>query len=73
MWVSSSQVQTLKNRIEELLTTIREIEDRPYLIGVERQGKKNKFIFVRKNKVIEVETVGLMSDNIKGWKDDLLR
>lgn len=73
MWVSKETVNKLKTRIDELVSNLKKLEDQSYLIGIERVGKKNKFIFVRNNEVIEVETMGLISDDIPEWKRKLLR
>lgn len=73
MWVKREQLETMKQHVEDLMRQLRLVEDRPYLIDIQRDGRKTKFIFTRRGKVFEIETMSLMSDNMKAWKDDLLR
>jgi len=73
MWVSKETVQAMREQIEKLNRALKEAENRTVLIDIERTGKKNKFIFVRNRKVHTIRTVGLLSDDVKGWKDQLLK
>lgn len=49
------------------------IKDHSYLVSIERDGRVNKFIFMRGEKMYVIETMGLISDNIPEWKEELLR
>lgn len=55
-----------------LLATVETINKRSILIGIERAGKLNKFTFVRNGSPFVIETYGTLSDDVKGWKKDLL-
>lgn len=72
-WVPKKQLDALKTRIEELVRTLREVEDRAFLIDIQRTGRKTRFIFAKNNKVVEIETMSLISDDLKDWKDKLLK
>ena len=66
-----------KKRIEEQLkrcvAAIEQAEKRAYLVDVNRSGRVNKFLFARNGELIEIETMGLISDDLPGWKERLLR
>ena len=44
-----------------------------FIVGIEREGRVNKFTFIRDDKLIQIETMGLLSDNLPEWKEQLLR
>ena len=73
MWIKRKQFDQLKEHVEELNKALREAQNRAVLLDITTEGKKLKLIFVRKGGVYEIETMRLMSDNLKKWKDDLLR
>lgn len=73
MWVKKEKLDQLKEHVEELVLSLKSLRDRSYLLDITTDGRKLKFTFVRGDKVVEIETMRLMSDNIKDWKDDLLR
>lgn len=73
MWVKREKFEQLKEHVEELVRSLKAAEQRTVLIDITTEGRKLKFIFVRNNEVFEIETMRLMSDNIKQWKDDLLK
>lgn len=63
---------TLEIKYNDLLDTIARMEQRPFLIGIERTGKMNKFTFVRNGSVFVIETYGTLSDDVSAWKKELL-
>ena len=73
MWISRARFDELKQHVNELLTQLKKLENRPYLIDIERQGRTTRFLFARGKQVHEIKTMSLMSDDLKKWKDDLLR
>lgn len=46
--------------------------DRAYLVSMERAGRVNKFTFVRNGQQYTIETMGLLSDDIREWQAALL-
>lgn len=48
------------------------LKRRPYLIGIERTGKLNKFTFSRNGQIHVIETYGTLADDVHGWQRDLL-
>lgn len=73
MWVKREQLDRLKEHVEQLNRVLKSMADRTTLVDITTEGKKIKFTFVRNDKVFEIETMRLMSDNIKKWKEDLLK
>lgn len=73
MWVKREQLDRLKEHVEQLNRVLKSMADRTTLVDITTEGKKIKFVFVRNDKVFEIETMRLMSDNIKKWKEDLLK
>lgn len=73
MWIRRETVEELKQQVEELNRTLKELEKRSVLLDIQRTGRKIEFMFVRGTKVHTIETMSLISDDIKRWKDVLLR
>ena len=44
-----------------------------YLTDIQRVGRKNLFLFKRGEEIYQIETMGLISDNLLEWKNNLLR
>lgn len=59
-------------RLLEAEKTVEIAKNRTMLIDIERKGRMNVFVFMRGRERIEIETVGLLSDNIQEWRDKLL-
>lgn len=72
MWINRKKFDLLKQETEKLLDSIEKLKNRPILIGIERVGRTNKFTFMRGKEIIQIETMGLISDNIPAWKEQLL-
>lgn len=73
MFVKKTDMDKLKEHVEELNRLLKEAEKRAVLVDIVTEDKKLKFIFVRNNTLTKVETMRLMTDNIKEWKDTLIR
>lgn len=56
-----------------MMTALEKAKQHAHLIDIRRGGRKNIFIFQRGEKIIKIETMGLLSDDIKTWKDELIR
>lgn len=72
-FVSSKKLNEMKESADALLKSLEELKQRSYLIGIERNGRVNKFTFVRGTEMHQIETMGLISDDLPGWKKKLLR
>lgn len=73
MWISRKKYNELLTAANAALDSIQNMEKYPVLIGIERTGRVNKFTFVRNKTVHQIETMGLISDDLPGWKEKLLR
>lgn len=73
MWVKKEELDKLKDHIDALNVALEAASDKSILMDITTEGKKLKFLFLRGEKIFEIETMRLMSDNVKQWKDDLLR
>lgn len=73
MWVRRKDFERLKHECEKLVSLIDQAKDKPYLIDIQRASRMNKFTFVRNGKVHQIETMGLMSDDLDAWREMLLR
>ncbi len=49
------------------------IADRPVLVKITRDGRLNRFAFMRNNQRYQIETMGTWSDDIAQWEKDLLQ
>jgi len=63
----------LMKLLKERMTAMQELQDRSYIVSIERDGRWNKFLFSRKKEIITIETMGLIGDDLPGWKEKLLR
>lgn len=66
-------IKELKEQVESLIRSNEELQKFAYITGIERSGRLNKFIFKRNGETVEIETVNLISDDLPGWKNKLLR
>jgi hypothetical protein len=73
MWISKEAYEKLKAETDALLESLKTLEKRSYLIGIERSGRNLYFTFARGDKVHQVQVMSMMSDNLPKWKEDLLR
>jgi hypothetical protein len=58
---------------EELQGVLAKLHDRPVLINIDREGRRNRFTFIRNNQAYVIETVGTWDDDLATWKKDLLQ
>ncbi|RUW55644.1 hypothetical protein EOA32_01085 [Mesorhizobium sp. M1A.F.Ca.ET.072.01.1.1] len=57
---------------KELTARAEAMNKHAYLIGIDRDGKLNKFTFVRDGKFTVIETYGTLEDDPAAWKRELL-
>lgn len=72
-FISRQQLEAFKATAESLQRELEKAKDHAYLVGVERVGRENVFTFARGTEMIEVRTMGLLSDDLPSWKAKLLR
>lgn len=68
----NAQLAEVQERLERAEAAAQEMAKHAYLIGINRDGRTNKFVFVRAGQMHEIETMGLLSDNPAQWRKDLL-
>ena len=73
MWISRKQFDAMRAAADALNAAQEELRKRAYLIGIERNGRENTFTFMRGEEVHQIATMGLISDDLPGWKEKLLR
>lgn len=73
MFISKKKYEEMIAATNLLLESLEEMKKKSFLIGIEREGRENIFTFVRGDKVHQVRTMGLLSDDLPQWKKDLLR
>ena len=66
------QLAEVQERLERAEAAAQEMAKHAHLIGITRDGRTNKFVFVRAGQMFEIETMGLLSDNPAQWRKDLL-
>lgn len=72
MFVRKAKVQELESSIKELTKSLSDLQNRAFLISIERKGRYNIFTFVRGVKITQIKTMSLMSDDFEGWIKDLI-
>ena len=72
MWISRADFNKLKELAESNLRALEKAAQSATLVQIERSGRVNKFTFVRGDKVIQIETMGMISDDFGKWREELL-
>lgn len=73
MFKQRKKIRELEKQLETLIQANEAMQSYSHLVGIEREGRFNKFIFRRNGELIEIETMSLMVDNLPEWKNKLLR
>lgn len=66
-----NQVATLRGALISAVEANEKLSQRPFLISIRRAGRSNTFVFARNGELIQIETMGLISDDVEQWKKDL--
>ena len=53
---------------QELKIVQMHFENACKLVSVERDGRINRFVFARNGEHFIIETMGMLSDDVEGWK-----
>ena len=73
MWVSKEKIESLQQKVNDLNSTIKDLQSRSILLDITTKDRKLVFTFVRGDQVHQIETMRLMTDNLRKWREDLLR
>ena len=68
----SVRIANLERALNNAIEANERLQSRAFLFGIERQGRINKFLFMRNGKLIVIETMGLISDPIAEWERMLI-
>lgn len=68
----SARIAEAEERLARAEAAAQEMAKHAYLLGITREGRSNKFVFVRNGEMFEIETMGLLSDDVQQWRKDLL-
>lgn len=69
---AKAQIEQLEAALERAIAANEALSKRAFIIGIDRQQRMNKFTFMRNGEVYQIETMGLISDDLPGWKKALL-
>ncbi|QWY83200.1 hypothetical protein [Rhizobium phage RHph_X2_24] len=75
MFTSRKAQELARSNLElrgKLLAAEKLLDDCTKLIAIERDGRVNKFTFIRNGQQLTIETMGLLSDDVNRWKKELL-
>jgi hypothetical protein len=73
MFIRRKKFNEILAAVEQLTAELEKLQEVSMLTGIERKGRENLFTFLRGGEVIQIKTMGLMSDNMPEWKAKLLR
>lgn len=71
MWVNRKKYNALVAAAASQLAAMNAVKQHAYLIGLERKERVNVFTFARGDQVVQIETMGLISDDFGQWRKDL--
>ncbi len=71
MWISRKKYNELIAAAAAQLAAMDEVRHHAFLIGLEREGRLNKFTFARGDQVIQIETYSAISDDFGKWREEL--
>lgn len=79
-WISRAKYDSIQRAVAELNRNLEQTQRefdhfkmKPFLTSIEREGRLNKFTFMRNGERHMIETMGLLSDDLPDWKGKLLR
>lgn len=67
------QIEILEQRLKEQTEAAEKLASNAFLIGIRTEGRSNIFTFARNGQLFEVRTFSMLSDDVAGWKRDLLQ
>jgi len=69
MFISRKKFDELVKANNQLVESLQKIT---VLTNIQRVGRENVFTFRRGDKVVQIGTMGLISDPVQQWKEELL-
>lgn len=70
--LAKANCEQLEAALEQAIAANEALQKRAFIIGIDRQQRMNKFTFMRNGELHQIETMGLISDDIRDWKEKLL-
>ena len=61
-----------RQRIKTLESRVAELEASAVLVAIDRNGRSNIFTFARNGETFQIDTMGLLSDDVQQWRTELL-
>ncbi len=71
MWMSRKKLIEMQNLLETHQQTLEKLKNLPVIYSIDRRGRENVFTFMRNGKTFQIHTMGLISDDINGWRKEL--
>lgn len=72
MFVSRKKFNQAKEAAAKLLDEVEKLQDRAFLVSIQRKGRMNIMTFARNGKIYQVETMGRLADETPEWRKNLL-
>lgn len=73
--IAENTVKEANDAISKRDTYIAELEsalaNRNTCVSINREGRITKWLFLANGQLVEIETMGLLSDNVADWRDML--
>lgn len=66
------RIAELEEQLRVVSAAAAEMQQHAYLIAIERKDRLNRLTFMRGPEIHVIETMGLISDDIRGWREKLL-
>ena len=64
----AKKLKEAQRHLDVMMQEVEKLKSRPMLIGINRKGRMNTFIFMKGSEMHQIETMGLLSDNLDEWK-----
>lgn len=70
--IALARIEQLEVALKDMIEANEALSKRAFIVSIDRQNRVNKFTFVRNGEMYVIETMGLISDNPREWKEKLL-
>lgn len=60
------------DKMNAMVEQSKHLQTRAFLVDIQREGRINKFIFMRNGEMFTIETMGMWGDDVPGWKKGLI-
>ncbi|AHJ10751.1 hypothetical protein P106B_68 [Rhizobium phage vB_RglS_P106B] len=69
---NSRKLRELEAQLAATRAAAEEMAKHAFIVSIERRERLNVFTFIRNGETYQIETMGLISDDITDWKRKLL-